>query len=211
MVMLSSFAPERPNRIGRNTNAAPRRIDGGAIQTTSSALSMRGLRAVAFDLPGLGLAERPEWFDYSLHGLGKFSAAAVDALGIDRYHLVVHDACGPIGFELAIRHRARIRSLTITNTVVELVRSHFPGEVLARSVRRVPSWLASARVWRLMMYTIGIADRAAVPAGDVDAYRDSRSGATQGPPTCRLFAASRGRRRAEPACHLSRAESLLLS
>ena len=39
-------------------------------------LAGRGLRSVAFDLPGLGLAARPEQFDYSWTGLGKFSAAA---------------------------------------------------------------------------------------------------------------------------------------
>ncbi len=31
-------------------------------------LEARGLRGVAFDLPGLGLAERPEDFDYSWSG-----------------------------------------------------------------------------------------------------------------------------------------------
>jgi pimeloyl-ACP methyl ester carboxylesterase len=150
-------------------------------------LSMRGFRAVAFDLPGLGLAERPEQFDYSLRGLGQFSAAAVDALEIDRYHLVVHDAGGPIGFELAGRHRERIRSLTITNTVVELAGAHFPGEALARSVRRVPSWLASARVWRLMMYTVGIGDRAAVSAAEVDAYRELALGSDAGTAYLRIM------------------------
>jgi hypothetical protein len=39
-------------------------------------LAGRGMRSVAFDLPGLGLAARPEQFDYSWTGLGKFSAAA---------------------------------------------------------------------------------------------------------------------------------------
>src|ERR1700756_4539271 len=64
-------------------------------------LAARGLRGVAFDLPGLGLAARPERFDYSWTGLGRFALAAVDALGLDRFHLVVHDIGGPVGFELA--------------------------------------------------------------------------------------------------------------
>ena len=47
-------------------------------------LASRGLRAVAFDLPGLGLADRPADFDYTFAGLGRFTVAAVDALGLDR-------------------------------------------------------------------------------------------------------------------------------
>ena len=34
-------------------------------------------------------------------GLGRFAGAAVDALELDRFHLVVHDIGGPVGFELA--------------------------------------------------------------------------------------------------------------
>src|SRR4249920_2863874 len=52
------------------------------------ALAERGLRGVAFDFPGLGLAERPEAFDYSWSGLASWTGAAVEALGIERCHLV---------------------------------------------------------------------------------------------------------------------------
>src|SRR3954451_4260234 len=83
-------------------------------------LGERGLRGIAFDLPGLGLAERPPGYDYSWTGLGRFAREAVDALGLDRYHLVVHDIGGPVGFELAAAAHERIRSLTILNTVVEV-------------------------------------------------------------------------------------------
>src|SRR5437879_6217825 len=62
-------------------------------------LADRGLRGVAFDLPGLGLADRPDDFDYTWTGLGRFGVAAVDALALDRFHLVVHDIGGPVGFE----------------------------------------------------------------------------------------------------------------
>ena len=74
-----------------------------------SELASRGLRGVAFDLPGLGLADRPEDFDYTWTGLGRFTLAAVDALGLDRFHLVVHDVGGPVGFELAAASPERIR------------------------------------------------------------------------------------------------------
>jgi pimeloyl-ACP methyl ester carboxylesterase len=84
-------------------------------------LAERGLRGVAFDLPGLGLADRPSDYDYSWTGLGRFAAAAVDELGLDSFHLVVHDIGGPVGFELiAAVGRARIRSLTVLDTMIEV-------------------------------------------------------------------------------------------
>ena len=58
-------------------------------------LADQGLRAIAVDFPGLGLAERPERFDYSWSGLARWLGEAVDALGLQRCHLVVHDIGGP--------------------------------------------------------------------------------------------------------------------
>ncbi|TFH20540.1 MAG: alpha/beta fold hydrolase [Acidimicrobiales bacterium] len=143
-------------------------------------LAARGFRALAFDLPGLGLADRPENFDYTLSGLGLFAAAAVDALGIDRFHLVVHDAGGPIGFEAASHLLDRVQSLTVLNTIPELDSTPFPGEFLARFTRRVGGPMSSAAVWRTMMYRVGILDRSAVPEVEVDAYRDLALGPDDG-------------------------------
>src|SRR5436190_24065489 len=83
-------------------------------------LAGRGLRGVAFDLPGLGLAERPADYDYTWTGLGRFALAAVDALGLDRFHLVVHDIGGPVGFELAAALPDRVASITVLNTLVKV-------------------------------------------------------------------------------------------
>ena len=82
-------------------------------------LARRGLRGIAWDLPGFGLAQRPRDHDYSSTGLGRFCVAAVNALNLDRFHLVVHDIGGPVGFELAAACPERILSLTILNTVVD--------------------------------------------------------------------------------------------
>ena len=136
-------------------------------------LAGRGLRGVAFDLPGLGLAERPERFDYSWTGLGRFSGAAVDSLEIDRFHLLVHDIGGPIGFELAAAMPERIRSLTILNTIVDVDQFKRPWMMepfARRGVRQL--WLASMTkpVFRGLMYYAGIGDRSATPAAEIDAY-----------------------------------------
>lgn len=83
-------------------------------------LATRDLRGVAFDLPGLGLADRPEDFDYTWTGLGRYCATAVDALELERFHLVVHDVGGPVGFELAAAMPDRVMSLTVLNTIVDV-------------------------------------------------------------------------------------------
>ncbi len=43
-------------------------------------LAARGLRGVAFDLPGLGMADRPEDFDYTWTALGRASAGTRSTL-----------------------------------------------------------------------------------------------------------------------------------
>jgi haloalkane dehalogenase len=138
-------------------------------------LAGRGLRGVAFDLPGLGLAARPEHFDYSWTGLGKFSAAAVDALELDRFHLVVHDIGGPVGFEVAAVMPERVRSLTILNTVIEVERFRRPWMMEPFARRGIGElWLASMvkPMFRQLMYYAGIRDRAATPPRELDAYVD---------------------------------------
>jgi pimeloyl-ACP methyl ester carboxylesterase len=136
-------------------------------------LAGRGLRGVAFDFPGLGLAARPEGFDYSWGGLARWTGEAIDALGIERCHLVVHDIGGPVGFEWAIGNPERVLSLTALNTLVDAASFHRPWPMHPFSIRGVGElWLGS--MWRLpfrqLYYLVGIGDRAAVPAADVDAH-----------------------------------------
>jgi pimeloyl-ACP methyl ester carboxylesterase len=136
-------------------------------------LASRGLRGVAFDFPGLGLAERPEAFDYSWGGLAAWTGAAIDALGIERCHLVVHDIGGPVGFEWAIRNPERVLSVTALNTVVDAATFRHPWPMHPFSLRGVgEAWLRSMvrPAFRQIYYLVGIEDRAAVPAAEVDAH-----------------------------------------
>jgi len=135
-------------------------------------LAARGLRGVAFDLPGLGLAARPDGFDYRVRGLGAWAAGALDTLGIERYHLVLHDAGGPIGTEMALVDPGRVLSVTVLDTPLALSTMPFPGEVYAKVAHRMIGPMASRDLWRRLMYRVGIDDRAAVSAEEVDAYRD---------------------------------------
>jgi haloalkane dehalogenase len=120
-------------------------------------LASRGRRGVAFDLPGLGLADRPPDYDYSWTGLGRFARAAVDELGLDSFHLVVHDVGGPVGFELlAAVGGDRVRSLTVLDTMLEVDVFHRPwmmepfarrgvGELWLGAISR-PQWVALNRM-----------------------------------------------------------------
>lgn len=136
-------------------------------------LAGKGLRGVAFDFPGLGLAERPKGFDYSWSGLARWTGEAIDALGIERCHLVVHDIGGPIGFEWAIRNPQRVLSLTALNTLVDTASFHRPWPMHPFSIRGVGElWLRSmvAPVFAQVFYLEGVADRGATPRAEVHAH-----------------------------------------
>jgi haloalkane dehalogenase len=136
-------------------------------------LAERGLRGVAFDLPGMGLASRPADFDYTWTGLGTWTGEAVDALGIERCHLALHDIGGPIALEWALRNPERLRTLTVLDTLlaVEGFRRFWPIALAAPPILgRV--WIATGRppVARWLYYATGIADRSSTPAHEVDAH-----------------------------------------
>ena len=138
-------------------------------------LARRDLRGIAFDLPGLGLAERPARFDYSWTGLGRFCAAAVDALELERFHLVVHDIGGPVGFELAAAMPERVRSLTLLNTLVAVDGFRRPWSMRPFAVPVVGRlYLGSLTkpAFRRLMYIQGVRDRSAIPSEELDAYVD---------------------------------------
>ncbi len=134
-------------------------------------LAARGRRGVAFDLPGLGLADRPREFDYSWSGLSAWTVEAIDALGLNRFHLVVHDIGGPVGFDVVARIPERVASLTVLNTMVRVASFKRPwsmepfarrgiGELYLRALHPV----AFERLMRLQ----GVATP--VPASELRAY-----------------------------------------
>jgi haloalkane dehalogenase len=136
-------------------------------------VAAEGLRAVAFDYPGLGLAGRPEDFDYSWSGLARFTGEALDTLGIERCHLVVHDIGGPIGCEWAIRNPDRVQSLTALNTFVDVADFRRPWSMHPFSIRVVGEiWLRSLNPWamRQLFYLQTLADRSATPPAEIYAY-----------------------------------------
>jgi haloalkane dehalogenase len=136
-------------------------------------LASRGLRGLAFDLPGLGLAQRPSEFDYSWSGLARWTAAAVDALGIERCHLVVHDIGGPVGLEWAIRNPERVASLTALDTLIDTASFHRPWPMHPFSIRGVGElWLRamSPLPFSEIYRRVGLEDRSAVSRDEIYAH-----------------------------------------
>jgi pimeloyl-ACP methyl ester carboxylesterase len=88
--------------------------------------------ALAPDLPGWGQSDRPEGFDYTMHGLARFTDRLLDELEIDEYKLVVHD-WGSLALIGAQRRPERVRGLVVINAVPLL-----PGY----------RWHPIARLWR---------------------------------------------------------------
>jgi pimeloyl-ACP methyl ester carboxylesterase/2-polyprenyl-6-methoxyphenol hydroxylase-like FAD-dependent oxidoreductase len=89
-------------------------------------------RAVAWDAPGFGRADTPAGFPQTVEGHAAFIARALDELGIDRAHLVLHDFGGPWALRWAAEHPARLASAVLLNT------GALPGYC----------WHVLARVWR---------------------------------------------------------------
>ncbi len=146
-------------------------------------LNALGLRGVAFDFPGMGLAERPTDYDYTWTGLGHFSAAAVDELGLDGFHLVAHDVGGPVGWELAAAMPERIRSLTILNTLLHVESFKRPWVMEPFAHKGVgEAWLASLTRWSFLplMYHFGLQSRRAVPRDELMAYVPMLKGGDHG-------------------------------
>jgi pimeloyl-ACP methyl ester carboxylesterase len=74
----------------------------------------RDHRVVAFDLPGFGASEMPDW-QISISGYGRWLDALYDALGIDVAALVGNSMGGFISAELAIAYPARVERLVLVS------------------------------------------------------------------------------------------------
>ncbi|HEU4658817.1 MAG TPA: alpha/beta hydrolase [Capillimicrobium sp.] len=89
-------------------------------------------RAVAVDLPDFGETVAPDGFDHRPETYARWLGSALEALGIERAHLVLHDFGGPIGLMWAGANPQRLASLTLIDTGI------LPGY----------RWHRLARIWR---------------------------------------------------------------
>jgi len=72
-------------------------------------------RVAAPDLPGFGLSNKPR-IDYSIDAYTALISSFADALGMDRFHLAGNSMGGHISAAFALRHPARVKSLTLVDS-----------------------------------------------------------------------------------------------
>ena len=78
---------------------------------------------IAFDWPGFGSSAKPKKLDLSHRARMEHLLALLDAMGLQKVHLVVHDIGGPAGLLLAVEHPERVERLVLLNTTV--FKSHY--------------------------------------------------------------------------------------
>ena len=71
---------------------------------------------LAPDLPGFGRSGKPNGFDYSFAGYGRFVERFLDMVGVDRLNLLVH-GLGAVGLAFAQRFPDRIGRLAVVDAV----------------------------------------------------------------------------------------------
>jgi len=138
-------------------------------------LAVRGYRGVSVDLPGLGLADRPEDFDYDFDNFSNFLTQALEKLDIDKFHLVVHDIGAPIGFALAAKNLEKVRSLTILNSMVDI--QNFDKPLAMRPFEKKLLGEAELKMithatWPIMFSQMGVNDTSKIPSAEIKAYVD---------------------------------------
>jgi len=86
----------------------------------------------AWDMYGFGLSDKPQdrW-RYNFPEFERFFGKFLDALKIQRAHLVCHDVGGPLTMGFAVRNPHRVASLTICNATIFVRGFNIPGPVLA--------------------------------------------------------------------------------
>jgi pimeloyl-ACP methyl ester carboxylesterase len=72
-------------------------------------------RAVAFDMPGFGKADKPRSFSYQVSSYAEFIQGALEELAIERAHLVLHDFGGPFGLLWGLQHADAWASVVLIN------------------------------------------------------------------------------------------------
>jgi pimeloyl-ACP methyl ester carboxylesterase len=74
-------------------------------------------RVVAIDLNGFGYTQRPRHPEsYTRAGQGQLVLAVMDALGIDRAHVMGHSYGGGLALYLAFRHPEKFRSMILVDS-----------------------------------------------------------------------------------------------
>jgi len=79
---------------------------------------VKGLgRAIAPDLIGMGRSDKPN-IDYRFSDHARYLEGFIDALGLERITLVIHDWGSALGFDWAMRHESRVRGIAFMEPIM---------------------------------------------------------------------------------------------
>ncbi|OYQ31607.1 hypothetical protein CHU95_20935 [Niveispirillum lacus] len=91
-------------------------VDSSSFTPVMTKLSKRGRTAIAIDTPGFGQSFQPDG-NPSTTDYARWFLEAINALGIDDFHLVAHHTGTHFAVELALLADARVRSLTLSGVL----------------------------------------------------------------------------------------------
>jgi pimeloyl-ACP methyl ester carboxylesterase len=80
-------------------------------------LAEAGFRVLAYDHPGCGESALPPGFRFGVDNLAELAVGLLDALGVERAHLVGHSMGGGIGLQLAVHQPDRLRRAVLAAPV----------------------------------------------------------------------------------------------
>lgn len=102
-------------------------------------------RVVAPDMRGYGGTDAPRRVrDYDMDLLVRDVVELIDALGVDKVHLVGHDWGGAIAWEVGQRHGDRLHSLSVLNCP--------PAQVMVKELAR--RWDQLKRSWYMFFFQL---------------------------------------------------------
>ncbi|HEY6865364.1 MAG TPA: alpha/beta fold hydrolase [Burkholderiales bacterium] len=111
----------RTRYIERGAGPAALLLHGASLGSSADvwtgnldALAAHGLRVIAFDQPGFGLSDDAD--DHSVGFRVRFVPAFMDALGLERAHLVGHSQSGRFAVSLALSHPGRVARAVVVAT-----------------------------------------------------------------------------------------------
>jgi pimeloyl-ACP methyl ester carboxylesterase len=119
---------------------------------TMDALASAGYRAIAFDRPPYGLSQKSgDGIPYTPEAGADFTAALMDALGIERAVLVGHSAGGGVIAQFAVRYPERVQKLVFVAGAVPIGGSGRGGGAFGvpefgRTLLTFPSFNRAARI-----------------------------------------------------------------
>jgi len=99
------------------------------------ALAGAGRRCIAFDLPGHGLADKPEGFDYSVPGMAKYLGAVLDALDVERCAIVSTSLGSHVASWFAVHSPERVGAHLIVAGLGLVAIAEETSQAISRSVR----------------------------------------------------------------------------